>query len=103
MCPGGTGSRPPASCPKTGCSWRLSSCMGGGVTGQRCPRKHQGVKHAWSLPIIAPVDGVDQLLIHQAGMVLTLPLPARAAGAAEGMSPEGTVSWRGTVSLQRPR
>jgi len=99
-CPGGAGSRPPASCPRTGCSWQLSSWVGGSGVGQGHPKKPRGgagaLPRAQSLPVIAPVDGVDQVPVHQAGMVLALPLPAGAAGAAGAM---GWSDGEGSVPL----
>lgn len=44
-----------------------------------CPLGHfQGL-----LPIVAPVDGIDHVLVHQAWLLITLPLPFLLAGAGE--------------------
>lgn len=41
-----------------------------------CPGALQGL-----LPVVALVDGVDHVLVHQAWLLITLPLPVLLAGA----------------------
>lgn len=85
-----------SACARRGRGWR-AMCRGEVHTQTRpecgCawPRVHLGrsvrvpvgppVHFPGLSPVVALVDGVDHVSVHQAGLLITLPLPFRLAGA----------------------